>query len=257
MKSQKIKQVWLDYSTYLAKQSIPHEIEQFKKRLTAFFCPGPSYYYVFDFSSFQMSFVSEECLGILGLSSENATIDQILNRLHPDDVDFFSTCEAYVANFLFQTLKPEQILHYKVSYCFRLLAADGSYRLFLHQASGITLDDSGRLGKVLGVHTDISHITIKNHKKLSLFGLDGHDSYTRIDVYSDKPHTMIPKGPLLTKREVEVLRLLSEGASTEDVATELSISTGTVRKHRENMLRKTNAKNSIQLVSLAIRNGLI
>jgi len=55
----------------------------------------------------------------------------------------------------------------------------------------------------------------------------------------------------LTKRELEVLRLVAAGSSNDDIAQTLSITATTVKKHLGNILGKLNAKNRTQAVARA------
>lgn len=61
----------------------------------------------------------------------------------------------------------------------------------------------------------------------------------------------------LTVREQEVLELLAEGLSNEEIADRLVISRHTVARHRENIMRKLGLHNRSQLVKYAIRKGMI
>jgi len=61
----------------------------------------------------------------------------------------------------------------------------------------------------------------------------------------------------LSKREVEVLRLMADGASTEEIAVSLFISHTTVRNHIQNTLRKLEVHSRLEAVSLALRIRLI
>jgi len=63
--------------------------------------------------------------------------------------------------------------------------------------------------------------------------------------------------PRLTRRELEVLRLVAAGWSSRHIAAELAISDLTVKKHRENMARKLGAGNAVELARTAERLGLI
>ncbi len=60
----------------------------------------------------------------------------------------------------------------------------------------------------------------------------------------------------LTKREKEILRLISEGKTTSDIAEMLFISTHTVDTHRKNLLAKLDVKNVAGLVKYAIEYGI-
>jgi len=61
----------------------------------------------------------------------------------------------------------------------------------------------------------------------------------------------------LTPREEEVLELLAEGLSNDEIAEQLAISRHTVARHRENLMGKLNLHNRSELVKYAIRKGLI
>jgi two-component system response regulator NreC len=61
----------------------------------------------------------------------------------------------------------------------------------------------------------------------------------------------------LTTREQEVLSLLAEGLSNDEIGEALQISKHTVARHRENLMRKLELHSRSELVKYAIRKGLI
>ena len=61
----------------------------------------------------------------------------------------------------------------------------------------------------------------------------------------------------LTKREIQILRLIGEGWSSNEIAGLTFLSPNTVCTHRKNILRKTGAKNIISVVILAIQQNVI
>lgn len=63
--------------------------------------------------------------------------------------------------------------------------------------------------------------------------------------------------PSLTKREREVLRLIADGNSYEEVAKALFISPETVRTHVGNAVQKLGVRTRMQAVATALRRGLI
>ncbi|HZW71740.1 MAG TPA: response regulator transcription factor [Hanamia sp.] len=74
-----------------------------------------------------------------------------------------------------------------------------------------------------------------------------------------KPLSIVPSDnlPALTKREKEILLLISEGMTNNQIAEKLFISTLTVDSHRKNLLTKLNVNNTASLIKLAVQNGLI
>jgi len=61
----------------------------------------------------------------------------------------------------------------------------------------------------------------------------------------------------LTPREREVLIAIAEGNTNREIAELLTISVKTVDRHRENIMRKLNLHNRVELVKYAIEKGLI
>lgn len=61
----------------------------------------------------------------------------------------------------------------------------------------------------------------------------------------------------LTEREREVLKLIAEEMSSEEIANELFISRRTVETHRKNMLKKTEVNTVVGLLKYGVRYGLI
>ncbi|MDA3906044.1 MAG: response regulator transcription factor [Bacteroidales bacterium] len=61
----------------------------------------------------------------------------------------------------------------------------------------------------------------------------------------------------LTKREIEILKLIAQELTNVEIAEKLFISRRTVDTHRRNLLQKLGSKNSIGLIRFAYSNGLI
>jgi DNA-binding NarL/FixJ family response regulator len=61
----------------------------------------------------------------------------------------------------------------------------------------------------------------------------------------------------LSDRELEILILICQGLSNQEIAEQLFISKRTVDAHRANILEKTESKNTAQLVVYAIRHHLV
>lgn len=63
--------------------------------------------------------------------------------------------------------------------------------------------------------------------------------------------------PIITRREKEILKLISQGLTNGEIAQKLFISIPTVNTHRKSLLEKLDAKNTAILISKAIKLSLI
>ncbi|MGF1555863.1 response regulator transcription factor [Paucihalobacter sp.] len=63
--------------------------------------------------------------------------------------------------------------------------------------------------------------------------------------------------PKLTKREMDVLRGISEELTTEEISQKLFVSPKTVETHRMNIMSKLGAKNSVGIIKIAIEKHLL
>ena len=62
---------------------------------------------------------------------------------------------------------------------------------------------------------------------------------------------------ILSKREVEIIKLITQELSNDEIAHHLAISKRTVETHRKNIFKKTKVKSIVGLVMLAVKSKLI
>jgi DNA-binding NarL/FixJ family response regulator len=64
-------------------------------------------------------------------------------------------------------------------------------------------------------------------------------------------------GIRLTRRELEIIKLIAEGLTSQEMADKLFISHRTVETHRANLMKKVGVKNAIELVKKAQQLNLL
>jgi DNA-binding NarL/FixJ family response regulator len=89
------------------------------------------------------------------------------------------------------------------------------------------------------------------------FFLEEQIDAMRMQLRTNIPEPVFSSEKALSVREIEVLQLICQQYSTEQIADKLFITKRTVEGHRSNLLLKTSAKNSAGLVIYAIRKKLI
>ncbi len=75
-----------------------------------------------------------------------------------------------------------------------------------------------------------------------------------IERHKSKNDKQIPE---ITQREMEVLKLIAEEYTTQEIADKLFISFRTVENHRYSLLKKLDVKNTVGLIKVAIQIGLV
>jgi len=244
---QKLHTVWLESRAY-QKTDFPRV--GFNELTNSIVSAGPFYYYVIDFYDMSLSNVSPTIEEIHGLDYQSVRFDDVLATIHPDDVDFVASAEIFLGNFFRDRIAREKLLSYKMNYSFRSRMKNGEYALLNHQAILLTLDEDGRSGKSLNIHTRIDHLSNLNTRKISLIGLNGEPSYLNMSLEERSL-------PSFSKREKQILKLISKGLSSNEIAEKLFIASMTVKKHRQNILKKTDFKNIMQLINECTLQGLI
>lgn len=247
----KLKIVWDTKEIKTDLSTVMHQFN-FDEIISSLISVGPFYFYIIDFYDMSMSNVSSSITEIHGFDPETVTFDDILNTIHPDDMGFVAKAETTYFEFLHNKLGKEKILNYKANYSFRSRMKNGEYCLLNHQSIILTIDDDCRVGKSLNIHTNIDHITKTNNNTLSLIGLNNEPSYTNIGVVLDSK--VITS---FSKREIEIIKLISKGYPNKKIAALLSISEGTVKTHRKHINQKSGSKNSVELVRKCMLQGLI
>lgn len=107
--------------------------------------------------------------------------------------------------------------------------------------------DPEKSGKTAGTPYLKSYPTHKENE-IRMGGIERPKTPTKRQAVHKRP---------LTKREEEIVRLISGGLRNKDVAKVLGISVKTVETHRVNIMNKLALQNLAQLIRYAVQKGLI
>lgn len=78
-----------------------------------------------------------------------------------------------------------------------------------------------------------------------------------INEYIGKQNDVEVVDPILSERELEVLTLVAQGKSSNEIAEELFVSVKTVGTHKQHIYEKLNINSTVDLVKYAIKKGII
>jgi DNA-binding CsgD family transcriptional regulator len=249
-------QVW---NKLVLDQRNPTELPEidFNQIVSAVFATGPFYYYLIDFYDFSISNISENFEELHGVPSENIfTINDILALVHPEDIALVSKAEEMAFAYMQNCLGLDKIKSYKFSYNFRFRNALGNYDFYNHQSLVLTTDQHNNFVKALNIHTNISHLTTKNTCTFSIIGLNGRPSFLNLPIFEEESN-LSKFANNFSYRELEIIKLIADGASSRTIADCLFISLETVKSHRKNIFRKAGCNSSTELVARSVSEGWI
>lgn len=120
---------------------------------------------------------------------------------------------------------------------------DYAYQIFKSGAAGYILKNAEKKEFIDAIRT------VRKGEKFFSRAVSGVMSKN----YVRKSQASIP----ITRREKEILRLIVDGLTNQEIADKLFISPRTVDTHRSNLMQKLEIKNTAGLVRFAIENGIV
>ena len=245
----KAQKIWKEIGQHKKPEELKVEVELYKKMLNLFQV-GDYCYFIFSPPEMRMEYTNESIQKLLGYTPEEFTLEKFLEVIHPDDLETYLNFEATITDF-WKNLSPEKVFKYKTRYDFRIRCKEGQYKRLLQQVAVIQSDNDGAVLRTFVIFTDISDLKQSNKMILSIMGLEGEPSY--IDIQPVQKLT--PRKDILTRREMEIFRLMIEEYQTMEIAAILNISPHTVGSHRKNIFKKTSTNSVLQLVKLGLEKG--
>lgn len=172
---------------------------------------------------------------------ELTKIDQVYEMIRPDQVNRF--IKETADNFDFVSKDPNRAIPNRnlFSTIFSLRVKN-TYQTFLRQTFSLRSDKNGVVTHTGGIYTALPNISKNDWHESKVFGEDA--------VFYKNEHLSHFKN-LLSLREIQILKLISEGYKTKAIGEMLFISDYTVDTHRKNMIQKLEAINTPHLVALA------
>ena len=201
------------------------------------------FYFIFDIKTNKILHSNGLELVIKNLA-ENASYSSFLKRLHPDDVETFLELEEGLIETDLNALenKHQSML---ISY-FRMKNAQGEYVSVMKQSCVFQRTISDGPVTILHLCNDLSGMV--KEKNVS-FVLNTEGKEFTLKNCEEKIS--------LTKREMQILKLIAEGKSSVEIGNELFISRETVDKHRKNMIKKTGVNDTHKLAIKALSENWI
>lgn len=215
---------------------------------------APFISFVLDLRTQRFLFFSNNSKDLFGYES-NSFIEGGLafknQIIHQEDLENKWKLKKKFWNFIL-TVPSDLREQYKFTLDYRIVKPNGEEVRVLEQVLSLHQDTYGNVKYILGNCIDITGWKRNGEQCAYLTSSVGHSvlSFTAEKEKGDS-------AKVLSKREAEIVKLLSQGFSSKYIADKLHISFNTVNTHRQHIIKKTHTKNTGELIRYATSCGLI
>lgn len=210
---------------------------------------------IFDFFKNDHIFYSPNFGNLLGYDL-NEIIQKGHNfwdaKIHSDDYVALMQDGILLLKLFYQFTNAEKA-NYKLINEYRILNAYNQYMRVIEQQQILELDSYGNLWLSLSIIDISPNQEINEGLKSQL--LNFRTGKIIPFEKEKKSNEIIDIG--LTKREIQILRMVKDGLLSKEISTNLNISLNTVNTHRQRVLEKLKANNSMEAVVFASKLGLL
>lgn len=220
------------------------------------FTEGPVGFFVLDYRIQGYYHVGKNVERILGIPSEafmEGGIPFFHEQMVKEDLEIVSRV-AFPYRLTQILSVTNELDRYWYSINYRLQRPNGQIVHVLQQFNIPEVDEQGYPLMLFGYCTDISDFKQDNKIVDAIYRRDSQPGLACVCKNIYFPGSEDPK---LSSRETEILKWILHGLSSKGIADKLYLSTHTVNTHRRNMLGKTNAKNTADLLKFAYEHGWV
>ncbi|RZL38669.1 MAG: LuxR family transcriptional regulator [Pedobacter sp.] len=174
---------------------------------------------------------------------------------HPDDFYYLLSATALVAE-IHEKVAPENRGQVRVNIYCRMLDAQKNYRWTLVQYIAQYFNEDGKIESTLCLMTDLSHFKMIQSSMMTVIDNNNKEhQYFKVIVKNKKLQPIAL--PHITKREQQLLQLITKGFNTPQMAKMLNLSYHTIENHKRNLRQKTGSKTAAELVHFVMDNNLL
>lgn len=219
------------------------DTEEVKQTLSSFIPMKEEFIYSQVFST-EQCVLSPWQSNLFGFNDSSFDIRRVIEMIHPMDMDKVWDISRKALDRIYSPENPSRRFIFRCTY--RMLSKGHRYIRVLRETAPLSFDRQGKLIHTISRVKDISQLGHKQEIKGWLVTAEDET----INLTDETRHK-------ISAREKEVLRYLTQGYSSQKISNHLNISKLTVDKHRANMLKKTNTRNTSELIHYALEQGIL
>jgi hypothetical protein len=195
-----------------------------------------SFIAVIDLIKMSYQYVSPNIKTAIGFSVEdfmNNGVKLVFDNYHPDTLMTQKAIHKECTKFL-DKLKTKDKPKYRFCYDVRLKHLNGNFIRFLQRNRFLMFDDAGKPMLVLVVCNDITEFRTEQKQTFLITKV----SKGKETIVLKKEFYPEYENGILTRKETEVWKMVSEGYKSKEIAIKLDISPNTVLTHRKRIIKK-------------------
>lgn len=172
-------------------------------------------------------------------------------HFHPDDA--LLLCQVVFPEILgfMKSVPEDDFTAYRFSFNHRYIRKDGSISQFLQEGSLKMDGENGYPVLCLKVFTETGDIKTDDSMILTIFRHDPELGNRKVFSREFRNYC----ASMLSRRELEIVRLCLEGMSSKMIADKLNISIHTVKNHKRHCMEKTCTRNIAELIHICIKSN--
>jgi DNA-binding CsgD family transcriptional regulator len=204
---------------------------------------------VVDMGQIKYLFTSIGSKDIIGIMPDKLNPSHYVNIVHPDDYEKLGIVRSQavkLGNEIYFGKMGSALLSYTV----RLLNTKGNYSFFIFQDYFFNTKIPHQTAILLQLVTNIDCFTLKPN-------CFHYYSGNNVSLFKFPNEKLLKIGTIFSRREMEVIRLIEAGLSSEQIAQKLFRSVHTIETHRQNILLKAEKSNTTEVILDLKNNGLL
>jgi DNA-binding CsgD family transcriptional regulator len=209
--------------------------------------------YLIDYTDMSFEYVSDNPLFLCGYTSEEVLAMGYafyFKQVPEQDLALLSLINE--AGFDFYTQIPvAERKQYSITYDFHLVHKNGSAILVNHKLTPLLLTSEGKMWKSMCI------VSLAHHQSAGQARIFKQDSDEVWALNTDKKLWTRSEKPVLSERELEVLRLHAQGFTIDQIAKKLFVAPDTVKYYRRRIFERLEVSNVMEALAYAVNSKII
>ena len=196
------------------------------------FITGENYICAIDLSTEEILTLDNDLVEIHNLKEAPTKLKDLVQLVHPDDLAFLNFAEKWGFD---KMVELKDFDNFKIGYLIRMKTSEYQYDIFYHQTYYVRSLLSDTIINCVHFNSNYKDIVKMMKYNVNLIEVTTNKKVDQTTYFK----TLNPIIDSLTKRELEIIKLIAAGFRDKEIAEYLFISFHTVRTHRKNILKKT------------------